>query len=68
MSGSSRRISDPTSTHIGSLRTEGTDIDSRKASAIDVDTLCVQPIVARFTRTVSNILNGLSWMIFTIGS
>jgi hypothetical protein len=55
MSGSSGGISDTASTHIGSLRTESTDVDSGKASPVNVNALTVQPVVTRFTRQVSGI-------------
>lgn len=41
MSSASGGISDASSTHIWSLRTESTDINRRKASAINVDALGV---------------------------
>ena len=61
MSSRSSRISNTASTHIRGLCTKGTDVDSRKASAINVDTLGMQPIVTRFTAKVSRVLSQLHW-------
>lgn len=45
MGSASGRLPDSTPSHIGSLRTEGADVNWRKASAINVHALAVKPII-----------------------
>jgi hypothetical protein len=61
MSGASGRISDSTSTHIRGLQTESTQVAGRKASAINVDALSVQPVVAGFAETVNIGTTQMGW-------
>jgi hypothetical protein len=49
MSSTPSRLSDSTPSHIWGLRTERTNVDRRKTSAVDVDTLAMEPIIARLT-------------------
>jgi hypothetical protein len=48
-------LTNPTTTQVRSLGTESTNINRRKASLINTDAIGMEPIIARFTKKVSQL-------------